>query len=180
MLSFVMTALVILMTPGPTNTLLAAYGAALGFRRALPMVLAEAAGYACAITAFAGLAGMLTPASLIPVKLAAALWLLISARALWRSRPGAATIPPRAFLRVLTTTMVNPKAMLVGILLIPQGAWLERAQFIGVFVTLSVMAGLVWVGGGSLLPEGWRRHAYRCAAVILSGFSVAAAASVLQ
>lgn len=180
MLGFATTALVILMTPGPTNTLLAAYGASLGFRRAMPMVLAEAAGYACAITAFASLAASLTPSSLAALKLAAALWLLISARALWRTRQTAAVIPPRAFLRVLATTMVNPKAMVVGILLIPQGVWVEKAGFIGLFAILSVIAGLVWVAGGSMVPEGWRKHACRCAAVILSGFSVAAAASAFQ
>ncbi len=180
MLVFATTALVILMTPGPTNTLLAAYGAALGFRRAMPMVLAEAAGYAVAISAFASLAAMLTPFSLAALKLAAASWLLVSARALWRSRHAAAAIPPRAFLRVLATTVVNPKAMLVGVMLVPRGAWLQMLEYTGLFVTLSAMAGLVWVAGGSMVPEGWRKHAYRCAAVILGGFSVAAAASALQ
>ena len=48
---FTLTVLLILGTPGPTNTLLATAGATVGFRRALPLLPAEAAGYLIAILA---------------------------------------------------------------------------------------------------------------------------------
>jgi threonine/homoserine/homoserine lactone efflux protein len=46
-----MAALSVLVTPGPTNTLLATAGAGLGFRRALPLLTAELSGYFLAIIA---------------------------------------------------------------------------------------------------------------------------------
>ena len=50
--AFVATSLVILLTPGPTNTVLATCGAAMGFRRGIIMPLAEAIGYVIAISFF--------------------------------------------------------------------------------------------------------------------------------
>lgn len=49
-LLFALAALAILATPGPTNTLLAAGAASAGFRQALPLAPAEAAGYLIAIS----------------------------------------------------------------------------------------------------------------------------------
>lgn len=52
-LNFAVLSAVILLTPGPTNTLLAAAGAARGFRRTWLLPLAESLGYALAVSAFA-------------------------------------------------------------------------------------------------------------------------------
>ncbi|EMR4172488.1 LysE family translocator, partial [Pseudomonas aeruginosa] len=49
---FVLGTAAILLTPGPTNTLLAAAGLAQGFRRAAPLVGFELAGYLVGITAW--------------------------------------------------------------------------------------------------------------------------------
>ncbi|MFC7692453.1 hypothetical protein ACFQY5_25655 [Paeniroseomonas aquatica] len=46
---FTLAVLAILGTPGPTNSLLATAGATAGMRRSLPLIAAEAAGYALAI-----------------------------------------------------------------------------------------------------------------------------------
>ncbi|MCK9553042.1 MAG: threonine transporter, partial [Aquamicrobium sp.] len=50
--SFVIAAIMVLITPGPTNTILAASGAAMGWRRAMVLPVAEAAGYLVAVTAY--------------------------------------------------------------------------------------------------------------------------------
>ncbi len=181
-LAFVTTSLVLLLTPGPTNTLLAAYGAAFGRRRGAIMVLAEALGYAVAVSGFAAIAGVVTrmPAGLSMLKLVAAVWLLLSAVHLWRSRlSGAIEAPRRAFARVFATTLLNPKAMIVGVVLIPGGLAADRTLWVATYVLLSVAAGLVWVVVGSLLPRRVKQHAYRGAAVVLGGFSLAAVASVV-
>lgn len=48
-LSFVLSSIFILLTPGPTNTVLATCGASLGLRKAALMPLAEALGYVLAL-----------------------------------------------------------------------------------------------------------------------------------
>lgn len=111
-LPFVAASLAILLTPGPTNTILAASGAAMGLRRALHLPLAEALGYAVAVSLFLVLQEQLgaMPAALAVMKAIASAWLLFSALRLWwqpvvpdfKARQG-------AFWRVLLTTMLNPR-----------------------------------------------------------------------
>lgn len=181
--AFVATALAILLTPGPTNTLLAASGAAMGLRNALFLPLAEALGYALAISLFLAAAGMLegVPAALPALKLVAAAWLCVSAVKLW-SQPIVPEMPDGrgAFWRVLVTTMLNPKALLVGTVVIP--GLMPDAPVRGVlgFIALSAMAGLGWTMLGALLPAGARRYSYRGAALVLAGFALAAAVSAAQ
>ncbi|CAN7649258.1 threonine transporter [Rhizobium sp. LjRoot30] len=180
-LAFITTSALILLTPGPTNTLLAASGATLGLRRAAPMPIAEAIGYAVAISLLVLVSQAIQghAALQILLRLAAAGWLLYSACRLW-SLPFTASPGPSGstFMRVLLTTMINPKALLVGTVLIPTGA--EGAPlWIATYVALSVVAGFGWVLLGSLLPLGLRRHAYKTASVILGGFSIAVAAQAL-
>ena len=180
-LSFVATSILVLITPGPTNTVLAASGAAMGFRRAAILPLAEAIGYIIAISVFVLFAEVMRDnhMALAAIRLAAAGWLIYSASVMWRTpfEPDPA-IKDSPFRRVLLTTIVNPKAMLVGTILIPVGTGAAAPAWIATYATLSTSAGLCWVGLGAVLPLGIRRHAYKLAAIVLSGFSVLAIASV--
>lgn len=180
-LSFVAASVLVLITPGPTNTVLAACGATMGFRRAAIMPLAEAIGYIIAISFFVAFAEVMrgNHIALAAIRLAAAAWLLYSAYRLWLTpfepHPG---VKDAAFRRVLLTTIVNPKAMLVGTILIPAGMGMAAPAWIGTYAVLSTIAGLGWVALGSLLPSGIRRHAYKLASVVLGGFSLIAIASI--
>ena len=180
-LPFVLSAILILLTPGPTNTVLAACGASLGMRRALVMPLAEAAGYVIAVSFFVGVAETVQGDAFAAMKLLAAGWLLYSAVGLWRTpfRTDARSTQG-AFLRVFLTTLINPKAMLVGMVLIPAGAEIHVPVWVGTYAVLSTIAGFGWVLFGACLPLGIRRHSYRLAAVVLGGFSMAAAASAIS
>lgn len=179
--AFVAASLVILLTPGPTNTLLAASGAVFGLRRGAVLALAEAAGYTVAISFFIALAGILADNSMaMPIlKGVAATWLLISAVNLWR-RPvrfsGAAEISAAAW-RVFVTTILNPKAMLVGSVVIPSLMPGDGAKAVAIYIALSCLAGLAWLTMGAWLPLKARPYAYKVAAVVLGAFSVAAATS---
>lgn len=182
MLAFIAASAAILLTPGPTNTLLAAGGATLPLRKALLLPFAEALGYALAVSAFflmaQGLQGR--PEAFVAVKLAAAAWLIYAAIKLWRTRLDAGGPPPRfAFGRVFLTTLVNPKALLVGVVFIPQQPFHMALGWVGAYAALSVLAGLGWVCLGSLLPRRLRRHSYKGAALVLTGFSLAAVASAV-
>lgn len=180
-LSYIVASAVVLLTPGPTNTVLAACGAAMGFRRAALLPLVEALGYVVAISVYVVFAEFMrdSHAALAIVRLTAAAWLVFAALRLWRTpfETDAAT-GTAAVRRVMLTTIVNPKAMLVGTILIPAGTGAAAAGWIATYAGLSTTAGLAWVGLGSLLPLGIRRHAYKLASVILGGFSLVAIASV--
>lgn len=181
--SFVAAALVVLLTPGPTNTLLAAAGAAMGFRRAVLLPLAEAAGYALAIGAFLLLTAYLSGVVFVmpALKTAAAVWLLVSAARLWRQPVQVdAAAHLTALRRVFVTTILNPKAMLVGTVLIPELMRDRQALGLATFIALSGLAGTAWLTMGSLLPGTARPYAYKAAAIVLCAFSVAAASSTLR
>lgn len=177
--AFLLTSTAILLTPGPTNTVLATCGAAFGVKRAAVMPVAEALGYLIAISGFTIVSDYLrgNDSALFAVKLAASIWLLYSARQLWTQ----ATVhhlgtPKETFFRVFVTTLVNPKAMLVGTVIIPPAVsnpWVLIVTYAG----LSLTMGLLWVLLGASMPRGIKRHAYKIASLVLSGFSFAAALS---
>lgn len=180
-LSFFATSILVLITPGPTNTVLAASGATMGLRRAAILPFAEALGYVIAISFFVAFAELIedSRATLAAVRLAAAAWLIYSACRLWQMPFGPEpAVKDSAFRRVLLTTIVNPKAMLVGTILIPVGVGAAAVAWIATYAALSTLAGFGWVMLGAALPLGIRRHAYKLSAVVLSGFSIVAIASV--
>ncbi len=175
--AFVLASALILLTPGPTNTLLAAAGAVAGLRRAVLLPVAESLGYAIAVSGFVWLtAAVADLAWAMPaMKAAAAAWLLYAATRLWTATVATTPEPaPRAFGRVLVTTLLNPKAMLVGTLMIPQLPPPEAAPWIGGFVAMAYLAGLGWVLFGASLPSRIRPYAYKAAAMVLGLFSLIA------
>ncbi|MBB5577689.1 LysE family translocator [Rhizobium paranaense] len=181
-LSFVLTSIIILLSPGPTNTVLAACGASLGLRRAAIMPLAEAMGYIVAVSVFATVADSLrgSAVAFATIKLTAAGWLLYSAFKLWGMSFHTDARPAReAFIRIFLTTLVNPKAILVGTVLIPVEA-VHFAIWVLTYALLSTVAGLGWVAFGASLPFSVRRHTYKLASLVLGGFSLAAVASALS
>jgi len=181
--SYMLTCTVILLTPGPTNTLLAASGAAFGFRRAAALPLAEAAGYAIAIGAYLAAAHLLgeVPLAMPALKAIAAAWLLLSAVKLWQNRVAIdAGAVAAAYRQIFFTTILNPKAMLVATIVIP-GMMSERpATALFVYIALSTLAGAAWLTMGSALPSNMRPHAYKAAALVLGAFSIAAATSSIH
>lgn len=182
-LSFILSALLILLTPGPTNTVLATCGASLGIRRAAIMPFAEAMGYILAVSFFIGLTDGIqgNAIAFATMKLLAAGWLLYSAVRLW-GMPflSDARSVRQLFVRVLLTTIVNPKAMLVGTVLIPSGANIQAPVWLATYAAMSTLAGLAWVVFGGCLLLRVRRHSYKLASLILGAFSLAAVASAVS
>lgn len=177
----------LLIVPGPTNVLLAAGGAAGGWRAGLPLGLAAACGYLVSVTLLAVLAGpALAENHLLPalLKAAATLWLLACTRKLWRnpsslSAPHAPVGPAGVFL----ATVLNPKALVFALVLAPsEGSAL--AGFLASIAVLTVLACLGWAGLGTLAA---RRLAGRVTmgglnkggAVVLAGFAAALGVSAL-
>ncbi|AFL52431.1 threonine/homoserine/homoserine lactone efflux protein [Sinorhizobium fredii] len=182
-LYFVLSTLLILLTPGPTNTVLATCGASLGIRHAAIMPFAEAIGYFLAVSFFVVLADRVqgNASAFVATKLLAAGWLLYSAVKLWGMplRTDAKSAR-QLFVRVLLTTIVNPKAMLVGAVLIPSEADVAVSIWVATYAAMSTLVGFGWVVFGACLPFGVRRHSYKLASLVLGGFSMAAMASALS
>lgn len=150
---FLSAVLALLLAPGPTNTLMALAGAGAGLRRVLRLIPAELAGYLLAVLPLAWLgAGLVerVPALAPGLKLVAALWVLSLALRLWR-RPAAGEDMPVTARRVFVTTLLNPKALVFGLVLLPAPADPAFAARLALFLACIVGVALLWGGAGRAL-----------------------------
>ena len=179
---FTLAVLAILGTPGPTNTLLATAGATAGVRRSLPLIAAEAAGYSIAILSLGlALGPMLARLPLLAgaLRLAVGLYLLRLAVRLWRH--GAARLATGAVVtprQVFVTTLLNPKAIVFALGVLPFGAGPEvwPPYMLG-FLLLLVSVALAWIAAGAMLGEaagrrGWGGAVPRVGAAAVGSFAI--------
>ena len=122
---------VLLLTPGPTNTLMALAGAERGARAAAGLIPVELCAYLCVVVplASAGAGLMAALPGLLPVVTAGA------------------TVTAR---RVFVTTLLNPKALIIGLVLLPGPSLPLRAA---VFAGLVCCAALAWISLGAVLAR---------------------------
>ena len=154
-LLFALTVLTILGTPGPTNTLLATGGASVGFRRALLLIPAEGAGYLIAILTWGLLVGPLlasSPVVNLGLRLLVGCYLLYSAIRLWNSDSlpqlgSAAVISQR---QVFLTTLLNPKAIIFALAVVPFTAPQPWAYVIA-FLCMTAAVATVWILAGAAM-----------------------------
>jgi len=157
--AFILAATLLLLTPGPTNTLLAAGGAIMGARRALPLIGAELLGYAVAIVAlevfFAPLVESVAWVQLA-LRIGCALYLAYTAWLIWRTphADGGRTITWR---RVFLATVSNPKALVFVFVILPPRsigvAELVQPYAIVLFA-LVALAGTAWISLGAAIRAG--------------------------
>jgi threonine/homoserine/homoserine lactone efflux protein len=171
--------LLLLLTPGPTNTLILLAGAEHGLPGAVRLIPAELAGYLLAVVPLA-LAGQTVlrawPDLRLAVALLAAAWVGLLALRLWRQPPATAAglVSVRT---VLVTTALNPKALIFGLVLLPAPGRL--AETLALFAALVVLVALVWATAGSCLRDRAARPLRalgalrRLASVVLAAMSVA-------
>lgn len=158
--AFTLAVLLLLLTPGPTNTLLAVSGAARGVKASLPLIGAELGGYLTAILPLVFLAAPLLadqPVVALLVKLVSTLWVLILAARLWirplfASQPGAVTAAS-----VYGTTLLNPKGLIVGLVLVPTAgtgtveALAAPLPYLAAFSMLVVCVATCWLSFGAAI-----------------------------
>lgn len=192
-LPLALLASLILVVPGPTNTLLFSAGVQRGLWRALPLVGAEAAGYALSILAWGSLLlayGADRPWLLIAMKWLCAGYLLWLATRLWRSSVSRLVSNQQCAggLEVFLATLLNPKAFLFASSAFPLTAFQSLPQFVwfmGVFLLVLIPIGSLWTCLGHLLTlrRAWSRctgRFLRCASVLLMLFSASIAYSALE
>lgn len=159
--AFILAALTLLATPGPTNTLLAMSGAAAGLRPSLRLLGAELGGYMISILTLSLVLGPLVRGNMmvgVTLKGLCALYLIYLAVKLWREGSSALiTSSPVPFRRVFTTTLLNPKAVIFAFLILPHLAdrrLVEALPYLAGLCGLIVLVGGSWIGLGALLRAG--------------------------
>lgn len=152
-LSFAMLAL--LAAPGPTNTLLALAGAQ-GSTKPWTLPMAASGAYLATVLPLAlwGHAWVHSfPRLEMTMTMLAGLWVGVLAARLWRNatRPlDSSTAGVTAF-QIGTTTLLNPKALIFGLVLVPQAPRLDLG--LGLFAILVLLTSAVWLGLGARLSR---------------------------
>jgi threonine/homoserine/homoserine lactone efflux protein len=187
--AFILAVLGLLATPGPTNTLLAASGAAVGVRRSLHLIPAEVSGYLCSILVLALVLGPVAqnwPLFGTALRVGCGLWLAFLA---WRHWTAAAVhgVEPRAvpFGKVFVTTLLNPKGLIFAFAIIPhlaEGNPAAALPWLAGLVTLIVAVGTAWIGIGAALTAAGARHRWvqRVSAAVLGVFALVISGSAFS
>lgn len=153
----VLAIFVLLVTPGPTNTLIALAGAERGWRPALPLIWAEIAGYLAVVLPLALVGQALlesVPVLRTIISLAAALWVLWLALRMWWlpiAEPGDETESGVSAGAVFVTTLLNPKALIFGLVLVPAQSIAGLAVHLGLFVAEIAIVATGWAALGAAL-----------------------------
>ncbi|MDD2944458.1 LysE family transporter [Acinetobacter haemolyticus] len=187
MISWLFIGLVIsiLLTPGPTNTLLASSGIQVGVRKSLRLIPAEAIGYLIAITLWGMIIGSVSAKfPMLPtlLKLLSAFYIIFLAIKLWKTADIEASfnLPTIRARELFCATLLNPKALLFASAVFPSTAWLSvnnYAAHIAMFLVLIVPIALFWTFIGSILASNkvrWlnQSNLQKTASIILISFSI--------
>lgn len=154
LLTFAAATALLLLTPGPTNTLLAVAGAERGFARAIGLVRFELAAYLPVTFLLALFSVHLSSA--IPhfkeaVTLLAGAWVALLAIRMW-PRPAAAGFAAVGEVTgrlVFVTTLLNPKNLVIGMVLLPSGGSLLLREV--VLAALIIVIASLWTALGGLV-----------------------------
>lgn len=144
--------LILLLTPGPTNTLMLLSGADRGFRATLRLIPLELCAYLCTVVPLVLMAQSAAPMldTLRPaIATLAGLWVFLLAFRLWSSPVKTGNSPLVTGRQVATTTLLNPKALIFGLVLLPGT---PPATGLSVFAVLVVLVAIVWTALGSHSP----------------------------
>lgn len=182
---FIGLVVTILLTPGPTNTLLASSGIQVGVRQSLRLIPAESMGYLISITTWGMIIG--TVSSQFPIiptflKLLSALYIIFLAIKLWKTADIEASYnqPTIRARELFCATLLNPKALLFASAIFPSTAWLTMQIYllhIGLFLLLIVPIALFWTFIGSILASNkvrWlnQSNLQKTASLVLISFSI--------
>lgn len=189
---FVGLVITILLTPGPTNTLLASSGIQSGIRQSLRLIPAEALGYLVAISTWGLIIGTVSKKfPMIPVilKLFSAVYICYLAQKLWRTAAVEDDLlqplirPSELFL----ATLLNPKGLLFATAIFPVYVWQSTTAYTAhmlTFLLLIIPIAFFWIVIGSVLASNkisWLNQCnmQRIASLVLIIFSVPLSYSAL-
>lgn len=195
MVSFLFIGLIItiLLTPGPTNTLLASSGIQAGIKRSLKLIPAEVIGYFIAITTWGFL--LESVSHFVPwlpplIKLLSATFIIYLAIKLWITSTKDLDLnqPLITSKALFVATLLNPKALLFASAIFPHTAWINFHEYLvhmGTFLALITPIAFLWIAFGSILISNkisWlnQRNLQRSAAFVLTFFAMPLAYSAIS
>lgn len=182
---FIGLVMTILLTPGPTNTLLASSGIQVGMRKSIQLIPAEAFGYLIAITFWGILIGKI--AVYLPVlpqilKLFSAAYILYLAIKLWRTAEVTENLNQVSIRarELFLATLLNPKALLFASAIFPVIVWQSSQYYVVymlVFLSLLIPIAFLWTFIGTLLGtknSRWlnQKNMQKTASLVLMSFSI--------
>ena len=189
---FIGLVVTILLTPGPTNTLLASSGIQVGVRQSLRLIPAESIGYLISITVWGVIIGALSSQFQIIsifLKLLSALYIIFLAIKLWKTADIEASYnqPTIRARELFCATLMNPKALIFASAIFPTTAWLTMQAYVvhmGLFLLLIAPIALFWTFIGSILASNkvrWlnQSNLQKTASLVLISFSIPLSYSAL-
>ena len=195
MVSFLFIGLImtVLLTPGPTNTLLASSGIQVGIQGSLKLIPSEVLGYLTAITIWGFL--LQSVSHFVPwlpplLKLCSAAFIIYLAIKLWLTSTKEIDLdqPLITYKSLFVATLLNPKALLFASAVFPQIVWSVPQQYfihMGTFLMLITPIAFLWIAFGRVLISNkitWlnQRNLQRTAAFILTFFAMPLAFSAIM
>ncbi|NWA44037.1 threonine transporter RhtB [Pseudomonas reactans] len=177
----------LLLMPGPTNTLLLRSGLLAGFRRAWPLSLLECLAYLTQISFWGYLLshiGDSAPWSLKLVQFVSVCYLIRTCYLLWRHPDETLHTAPEARVSTLNfflLTLINPKGLLIVSFIVPMQTFIDLTlyvHFVAQFTAVVIPVGCAWVLLGARIKRGgyaWLTpHTInRTASVVISLFTLA-------
>lgn len=173
---FVSSVLLLLILPGPTNTLLGTSGATVGLQRSLPLLLGELSGYLLSILLIQFVLGPAiakAPSTALVLRGAAGAYLMFLSVRLWTT-PLLVSRAVISVRQVFVTTLLNPKAFVFALVIIPFGS-AHSPVYLALFAAIVPVIGTLWIALGALLRRrtepGYLKVFPKAASVILAIFS---------
>lgn len=192
-LVFVLSTTVLLLTPGPTNILLAAAGLEQGSRSAWFLVACELGGYLIAISIWGGLFTLMIPYYpwlSTAVRIVCSCYLFYVAVLMWGGTREPSVSLPRAVTgtTVFMTTLFNPKGLLFASTTFPPHAFDSMQVYlttIALFACMVVPIGTAWITLGAVVGS---RHLlcletvklHRILALVICVFSASIAMTIIH
>ena len=177
LLAFLSAVMVLLIAPGPTNTLMGLAGAQKGLGHVARLIPAELAGYLTAILPLSYLGAQAlaqSPTLALILQGAAALWVMYLALKLWNLTAVDSSANEVSAGRIYLTTMLNPKALIFGLVLLPAPSEPDYLTRLALFCVMVSGVALLWGSAGTLTQagpnSGKRLHLVQRVASVWLGF----------
>jgi len=184
---FILAILILLSTPGPTNTLLWASGALVGVQRSLKLLMGELTGYLSAIILILLIFEPITqrfPNVERFLALVVGVYICLLAFRIWvRSNNVAASAELISLRKVFMVTLLNPKSFVFALTIIPIGHPRLHWYFVALGICI-ILVGFIWIMLGHIIGSTVGRDNLeffnRFSSVILTGFGGYIIASALN